>query len=236
MYYWLFSSYDSDRDNGLHYLKSGQFRELHASARLSPEVIGKRMRDENEEYEQHKLADRQKEEEWTRAMERNGWQRGKYFNAPLTKPERWIMDPRGWNSNGSVVLTWLPDMTNLLSYFVSIAAILSLSGILMWLAGIRSNGTSSREKIEVNPSSESINRLSQSGTSCSELLLTKKRRPWWRTFLAIVICGLLALGYFVGGTVLFGWKKGGGFFPMLIAGTVILMLWGIIRGDTSEDK
>lgn len=70
----------------------------------------------------------------------------------------------------------------------------------------------------------------------SEVTTAPTKRPWWRSLLAILVCGSLALGYFVGGSVIFGWKNGGGFIPMLIAGTVILTLWGVIRGGTSEDK
>jgi hypothetical protein len=55
----------------------------------------------------------------------------------LRKPKRWITDPRGWNSNGSNILPWLPDLTNLWSYILSIVTIFSLTAILGCLAGIR---------------------------------------------------------------------------------------------------
>jgi hypothetical protein len=57
-----------------------------------------------------------------------------------------------------------------------------------------------------------------------------------RTFLAVTVCLSLALAYFVLGNVLFGWKNGGGFIPMLIAGTIIFTIWSLIRGTTTDSK
>lgn len=236
MYYWCWYSGDTDRENGLRYLELGKDRLALAASGISPEPIGRRMREEYEKYKQHELGDREKEEEWVRVMERDGWRRGNYTKADLTRPKRWFIDPRGWDSKNHFVISWLPDLSNLLSYFVSIAAILSLTGILGWLAGIRANGNRAHEGIGFN-SSAGLSGCPAVGDGIScESLPPQAKRQWWRTFLAVIVCGLLALGYFVGGAVFFGWKNGGGFIPMIIAGTVILTLWGLIRGGTSEDK
>jgi hypothetical protein len=64
----------------------------------------------------------------------------------------------------------------------------------------------------------------------------RMKRAWWRTPVAFVICGLLAMSYFVFVSVAFGWKSGGGFIPVLIAGTVIITIWGLIRGTDPTDE
>ncbi len=126
--------------NGIRYLESSEKREEIIASGISAETIGRKMREEHDKYWRLFQADRDKEEEWVRDMERNGWTRGIYSDHSLTRPKRWIADPRGWNSNGSIELSWIPSLTNLWSYYVSVAAIISLTGFLGWLAGIRANG------------------------------------------------------------------------------------------------
>lgn len=151
-YFRFWYSDETVRDNGLKYLRMGKDGEALAASGIGAEVIGARMREEYKKYEQHRQADREKEERWVRDMERNGWQRGKYLNDDLTRPQRWFTDPRGWNSNRPIAVSCLPDLTNLSSYLVSIAAILSLTGILGWLAGVRAHGNKISKQIEGNSS------------------------------------------------------------------------------------
>jgi hypothetical protein len=44
----------------------------------------------------------------------------------------------------------------------------------------------------------------------------------------------MIFAHFVLGAVFFGWKNGGGFLPVLISGTLVHIVWGLIKGDKSS--
>jgi hypothetical protein len=56
-----------------------------------------------------------------------------------------------------------------------------------------------------------------------------------RTFIAVVVCGTMVFAHFVLGAVLFGWKNGGGFMPVLISGTIVYTVWALIRGHGGSE-
>ena len=135
--YSYFYAYETDTQNGIRYLENSDNREAIIASGISAENIGRKMREDMNNYIKISHSNRDKEKEWVLAMERNGWT---YENHALRRSKRWFFDPRGWNSNGSIKVSWMPDLTNLSSYLVSIATIFSFTGFLGWLAGIRANG------------------------------------------------------------------------------------------------
>ncbi len=146
-----FYAYETDTQNGIRYLENSDNREAIIASGISAENIGRKMREEMNNFIKILHSNRDKEKEWVLAMERNGWT---YENHALRRPKRWFFDPRGWNSNGSIKVSWMPDLTNLSSYLVSIATIFSLTGFLGWLAGIRANGIRAQRGNGGNTSAE----------------------------------------------------------------------------------